>query len=124
MRTNRRTRTQRKGTWIEIFDKRAYAACALVTVLCVLPQFLYDLPGLGVSAAPLDETKQGPLPGSILIPYTGDICHQRMIDNASGQIRGDRLVNCDDAAAQNAHAWGQIMSEIKVTAIRKSFEHE
>jgi hypothetical protein len=116
--------TRRKSARTSAFNKRAYVACALLTMVWALIHFRNDLPVLNVSSALSHEKKHDLLTGSILLPYAGDVCRQRLINNATGQIRDDGLVICSAATANNAQAWGQIMTEQKTTQIRSAFQNQ
>jgi hypothetical protein len=110
---------RRKFQWITTFDKCGYVACAFLAALLALIHFRADLPELNLASAvspdkhdvPLD--KHDALFGSILVPYANDVCRQRLIDNATGQIRGGGLVNCEIAMARNTEAWAEVRKAIQ-----------
>jgi hypothetical protein len=122
---NKKPRTQRKTVRTRIFDKRFVAtACAMAAVLCGIVYFRSGLPTLSLSSAGLHQTAHNVPTGSILIPYRNGVCRLRAIDNATGQIQDDSLVDCTDAADQNTVAWKPLVDAQKATKIRKSFRHE
>jgi type II secretory pathway component PulL len=103
---------RRKFEWITAFDKCGYIACALLAVVLALIHFRTDLSALQLSSAVSHDEhsailhdKHDVLAGSILAPYANDVCHQRLIDNATGQIRDGGLVNCEIATAHNTEMW-------------------
>jgi hypothetical protein len=125
MRKNKKPRTQRKTVRTRIFDKRFVAtACAMVAVLCGIVYFRSALPTLSLSSAGSHETVHNVPTGSILSPYGNGVCRLHAIDNATGQIQDDGLVDCTDAADQNTVAWKSLVDAQKATEIRKSFRHE
>ena len=125
MRKNKKPRTQRKTVRTRIFDKRFVAtACAMAAVVCGIVYFRSDLPTLSLSSADSRQMAHIVPTGSILIPYKNGVCRLRAIDNATGQIQDDGLVDCTDAADQNTVAWKPLVDAQKATQIRKSFRHE
>ena len=118
---------RRKFEWITTFDKCGYVACALLAVVLALIHFRAALPELNFASAVsrdkhdvLHEKKNDVLrdnhdvlSGSILVPYANDVCRQRLIDNATGQIRGGGLVNCETAMARNTEAWAEVLKAIQ-----------
>jgi hypothetical protein len=98
---------RRKFEWITNFDKRGYVVCALLVFVLVLIHYRANLLALNVSSA-ISHEKNDMLTGSILVPYADDVCRQRLIDNATGQIRDGGFVNCDTATAHNNKAWAKI----------------
>jgi len=48
----------------------------------------------------------------------------RSLDNATGQIHDEGIVNCAAAAGKNAEAWGQLLSDQKATQIRRAFQKQ
>jgi hypothetical protein len=97
---------RRKFEWITNFDKRGYVVCALLVFVLGLIHYRTNLLALHVSSA-ISE-KNDVLTGSILVPYADNVCQQRLIDNATGQIRDGGFVNCDTATAHNNKAWAKI----------------
>jgi hypothetical protein len=125
MRKNKKPRTQRKAVRTRIFNKRFVAtACAMAAVLCGIVYFRSALPTLNLSSAGSPQTAHNVPSGSILIPYENGVCRLHAIDNATGQVQDDGLVNCTDAADQNTVAWKSLVDAQKATEIRKSFRHE
>src|ERR1700733_5820707 len=106
---------RRKFEWITTFDKCGYVACALLAVVLALIHFRADLPELNFASAVSHDQhdvlhdNHDVLSGSILVPYANDVCQQRLIDNATGRIRGGGLVNCETAMARNAEAWAEVL---------------
>src|SRR5580704_2998835 len=113
---------RRKFEWITTFDKCGYVACALLAVVLALIHFRADLPELNFASAVSQDKRDAlhdkhdalhdhhdVLSGSILVPYANDVCRQRLIDNATGQIRGGGLVNCETAMARNTEAWAEVL---------------
>jgi len=98
---------RRKFEWITAFDKRGYVACALLVFVLALIHFRADLFAPNVSSA-ISPEKNDVLTGSILVPYADNVCHQRLIDNAKGQIRDGGFVSCDIATAHNDKVWAKI----------------
>jgi hypothetical protein len=98
---------RRKFEWITTFDKCGYVACALLAVVLALIHFRTDLSAPNLSSA-ISHDKHDVLAGSILAPYADDVCHQRLIDNATGQIRDGGLVNCEIATAHNNEVWAEV----------------
>ncbi|HEX3503653.1 MAG TPA: hypothetical protein VHU22_09700 [Xanthobacteraceae bacterium] len=122
---DKKLRTQRNAIRTYIFDKRLGAmACAMVAVLSALIYFRQDLPILNFSSADPRRTAHNIPSGSILLPYDNGLCRLHAIDNATGKIQDDGVVNCLDAADQNTTAWKSLADQQRATEIRKSFRHE
>ncbi|MGA7433291.1 MAG: hypothetical protein WBQ24_08845 [Xanthobacteraceae bacterium] len=125
MRKNKKPKTQRKAVRTRIFDKRfVVTACATAAVLCGIVYFRSALPALSLSSADSHQTAHNVPAGSILIPYGNGDCRLKAIDNTTGQIQDDGLMDCADAADQNTVAWKPLANVQKATEIRKSFRHE
>jgi hypothetical protein len=125
MRKNKEPRRQRKAVRRYIFDKRFVAtACAMVAVVCGIVYFRSDFPMPSLSSTDSRQMTHIVPTGSILIPYKNGVCRLNAIDNATGQIQDDGLLDCTDAADQNTVAWKPLVDAQKATQIRKSFRHE
>jgi hypothetical protein len=109
---------RRKFEWITAFDKRGYVACALLAVVLALIHFRTDLSASAIAhdePSAIAHDKRDVLAGSILVPYADDVCHQRLINNATGQIRDGGLVKCEVAMAHNNEVWA---------GVRKAFQNQ
>ncbi len=123
MQKNKKTRRKIVRTYV--FDKRfVAAACAMAAVVYGVVHFRNDLPTLNLAAAGSRPTEHIVPAGSILIPYGNGACRLHAIDNATGHIQDDGLVDCADASDQNTVAWKSLVDAQKATQIRKSFRHE
>ena len=87
--------------------------------------FRDDLPTWKMSPAGSQSAGRGVPYASILIPYNPNkgLCRLRAIDNATGRIEDDGLVDCSDASAQNSLAWKSLVDEERANEIRRSFRH-
>lgn len=61
---------------------------------------------------------------AIIIPDGDGICRIHALDNATGQISDDGVVNCSNASNQNTETWLRAMGKDKYIEIGKSFRHE
>jgi hypothetical protein len=123
MQKNKKTR--RKAVRTRIFDKRFFAAAgAMAAVVCGIVYFRNDLPMLNLASAGSRPIEHSVPTGSILVPYGDGACRLRAIDNATGHIQDDGVVDCSDASDQNTVAWKSLVDAQKATEIRKSFRHE
>jgi hypothetical protein len=115
---------QRKTVRFSI-KRLSAVACAMAAVLTGLVYFQDDLPTWKMSSAGSQSAGRGVPYGSILIPYNPNkgLCRLRAIDNATGRIEDDGLVDCKDASAQNSVAWRSLVDQEKASEIRKSFRH-
>jgi hypothetical protein len=116
---------QRKTVRVSI-RRLSTAACAIAAVWCGLVYFEDDLPTLKMSSGSAQPAERGVPYASILIPYNLNkgLCRLHALDNATGQIKDDGLVDCTDASAQNSVAWKSLGDTQKAGAIRKSFRHQ
>jgi hypothetical protein len=99
-------------------------ACVTLAVLGALAYFRNDLPIPGFLSVGAQRTEHNIPSGSILLPYDNGLCRLHAIDNATGRIQDDGVVNCLDAADQNTTAWKSLADQQRATEIRKSFRHE
>jgi hypothetical protein len=99
-------------------------ACATLAILSALAYFRNDLPITGLWSVSPPRTARNIPSGSILLPYDNGLCRLHAIDNATGKIQDDGVVNCLDAADQNTTAWKSLADQQRATEIRKSFRHE
>jgi hypothetical protein len=99
-------------------------ACVTLAILSTLAYFRNDLPIPGFWSVSPQQAKHNVPSGSILLPYDNGLCRLHAIDNATGRIQDDGVVNCLDAADQNTTAWKSLADQQKATEIRKSFRHE
>ena len=122
MRPNSRDRRQRNAARAGSFNRRAWVACGLLAFSWVVVHYGRDIPALFQSPAVSRESEPKMLSGSLLFtPFSGNTCRQTLIDNATGQIRDDGLVDCDAAKAQTAERWAKQMAFQRQIAIRDSF---
>jgi hypothetical protein len=116
---------RRKVIRTYLFDKRfVAAACVMAAVVYGGAHFRNDLPMLNLASAGSRPTEHIVPAGSILIPYGNGACRLHAIDNATGRIQDDGLVDCSAASDQNTVAWKPLVDAQKATEIRKSFRHE
>jgi hypothetical protein len=59
--------------------------------------------------------------GMLLSPVSGNTCRQRLIDNTTGQMRDNGLVDCHAAAAKAEQEWTQEMAVRRQTIFRNGF---
>jgi hypothetical protein len=123
MPTDKNSGTQRKAVRISI-KRLSTIACAITAVGFGLVYFRDELPTWKLSSAP--QSGRGVPYGSILIPYNPNkgLCRLRALDNATGRIEDDGLVDCKDASAQNSVAWKSLVDQERASEIRKSFRHQ
>lgn len=117
------SRTQRKAVRTSIKGV-SVAAVVMVSVLCGLAYFRKDFPILSLSSVTPHSSERDIPRGSILIPSDNGLCRLHAIDNATGHIQDDGLVNCLDAADQDTAVWKSLVDRQKATEIRRSFRHE
>jgi hypothetical protein len=116
------SRTQRKSVRISI--KRLGAACTMLAVASGLAYFRNDLPLLILASGGSDGAQRDIPSGSILIPYDNGMCRLHALDNATGHIEDNGIVDCLDAADQNSAAWKSLTDQQRANQIRRSFRHE
>jgi hypothetical protein len=116
---------QRKAVRFSI-RRLSAVACAMAAVLCGLVYFQDELPTWKMSSVGPRSTGRGVPYGSILIPYNPykGLCRLHSLDNATGQIEDDGLVDCKDASTQNSVAWKSLVDQERASEIRKSFRHQ
>jgi len=128
--TTRSIKPRRRAGRTGASNNLAYVACVVLGFAWLLIHFRNEIPAFGfdpsaffrhqAEAAP-QEAKSDLQTGSILLePADGKICRQRLIDNATWQIRDNGYVDCRVASAQNKQSWHQE----RTNAIRNSFVHE
>jgi hypothetical protein len=119
-----RTRAKpRKTLWSDNFSKRAYVVCTILVFSWLLIHFRSEILNMTLSdyARPNDDL----LSGSILsLPNSHNKCRQHFIDNETGQIRDNGLVDCTAAVTQNTDVWGHRMVTQRANAIHDSFVHQ
>jgi len=100
-------------------------ACAMAAVGYGLVYFRDELPTWKMSSAPQPAGHGVPY-ASILIPYNLNkgLCRLHALDNATGQIEDDGLVDCTDASKQNSVAWKSLVDQERANEIRRSFRHQ
>jgi hypothetical protein len=116
---------QRKAVRFSIKRLRT-VACAMAAVGYGLVYFRGELPTWKMSSAGPQSTGRGVPYGSILVPYNLNkgLCRLHALDNATGQIEDDGLVDCTDASKQNSVAWKSLVDQERASEIRKSFRHQ
>jgi hypothetical protein len=116
--------TQRKAVRFSIRRLSTFA-CAVAAVGCGLVYFRDELPTWKMSSTPRSAERGVPY-ASILIPYNLNkgLCRLHALDNVTGRIEDDGLVDCSDASAQNSVAWRSLVDAQKANEIRKSFRHQ
>ncbi len=119
--------TQRKVVRISI-KRLGAVACAMAAVCYGLIYFRDDLPTTWTFSLTSSQTAAGhSVPyASILIPYNLNkgLCRLHALDNATGKIEDDGLVDCKDASAQNSGAWKSLVDQERASEIRRSFRHQ
>jgi hypothetical protein len=87
--------------------------------------FRDELPTWKMSSASQSAGRGVPY-ASILIPYNPykGLCRLHALDNATGKIEDDGLVDCKDASAQNSVAWKSLVDQERANEIRRSFRHQ
>ncbi|MGA2895175.1 MAG: hypothetical protein ABSE22_20110 [Xanthobacteraceae bacterium] len=129
MHASRRIGLRSSASRTNSFNNLAYVACVVLSFSWLLIHFRYEIPAFTFdlssafahqdSASP-QEANTGLQTGSILLlPFSGNTCRQRLIDNATWRIRDNGLVDCAAATAQNTESWRQ-----RTTAIRNAFLHD
>jgi len=86
---------------------RAFAACGFLLVLCASAVAIVHQSGASLNQPPRSAATGDDIlrTGSILIVApTGSLCSERIIDNTSGRIWNNGMVDCDDALAKAANA--------------------
>lgn len=120
MPTIRSKAKSRKTLWSDNFSKRAYAVCTVLAFSWLVIHFRSEI--LNISLSDYGQQTETLLSGSILsLPNSRNMCRQHLIDNATGQIRDNGLVNCTTATSENSEVWGHRMMAQRTTAIRESF---
>lgn len=127
---DKKSGTQRKTVRFSV-RRLGAVSCAMAAVCYGLVYFQDDLPTLdsltwSPSSNHGQSAKHGLPYASILIPYNPNkgLCRLHALDNATGQIKDDGLVDCSDASAQNTVAWRSLGNAQKANEIRKSFRHQ
>jgi hypothetical protein len=115
---------QRKAVRISI-KRLSTLACAVAAVGYGLVYFRDALPTWKMSSASQSAGHGVPY-ASILIPYNPNkgLCRLHALDNATGKIEDDGLVDCKDASVQNSVAWKSLVDQERASEIRKSFRHQ
>jgi hypothetical protein len=100
-------------------------ACVVAAVGYGLVYFRDELPALKMSSSPQSAGRGVPY-ASILIPYNPykGLCRLHALDNATGQIEDNGLVDCKDASTQNSVAWKSLVDQERASEIRRSFRHQ
>jgi hypothetical protein len=115
---------QRKAVRFSI-KRLGTVACAMAAVGYGVVYFRDELPTWKLSSAPQPAGRGVPY-ASILIPYNPNkgLCRLHALDNATGKIEDDGLVDCKDASAQNSVAWKSLVDQERASEIRRSFRHQ
>jgi hypothetical protein len=121
--------TQRKVVRFSI-KRLGTAACVMAAICYGLVYFrddllTWDLLTWKMSSAPQPAGHGVPY-ASIIIPYNPNkgLCRLHALDNATGKIEDDGLVDCKDASAQNSVAWKSLVDQERASEIRRSFRHQ
>jgi hypothetical protein len=103
--------------------RHSWLVCGLLIFLWAAIHYGRDIPLLSQSRGVVREHKPELLfSGSILfMPLSGDTCRQRLIDNATGQIRDNGLVDCATAKAETEQRWAARMALQRHAAVGASF---
>jgi hypothetical protein len=117
------SRTRRKTVRTSI-KRLSAVACAILAVVSALAYFRNDLLLLSLMSVSPDGMQHDMPSGSILIPYDNGLCRLHALDNATGRIHDDGLVDCLDASEQNSAAWKSLTDQQRANQIRRSFRHE
>ena len=118
--------TQRKVVRIS-FKRLGVVACAMAAVCCGLVYFRDDLSTAWTFSLASPQPAGHSVPyASILIPYNLNkgLCRLHALDNTTGRIEDDGLVDCKDASAQNSVAWKSLVDQERASEIRRSFRHQ
>ena len=75
------------------------------------------LQGPGNNAESDDELRTGSI---LIVPPQGNVCRQKLIDNATWQIRDNGFVLCDDAVSWHSER-GTGQAGVRIEAIRDGF---
>ena len=109
-------------------NRRALAICLLFGAIAVfgLGTVIRNTPSSGTrfaitTNAPGDDDLTT---GSIIfVPIFGNECRQRLIDNATWQIRDNGVVDCNTALAQTTHGRRIGWSAARIDVVRQGFSH-
>ena len=114
---------QRKAVRISI-RRLSTLTCVVAAAGYGLVYFRAELPIWKMSSA--SSAGRGVPYASILIPYNPNkgLCRLHALDNATGKIEDDGLVDCKDASVQNSVAWKSLVDQERASEIRKSFRHQ
>jgi len=117
--------TQRKTVRLSI-KRLGAVACALAAICYGLVYFRDDLLIWKMSLVSPQPAGHSVPYASILIPYNlyKGLCRLHALDNATGRIEDDGLVDCKDASAQNSAAWKSLVDQERASEIRRSFRHQ
>jgi hypothetical protein len=104
---------------------RAFLACGFLAALCVSAVAI----ARGSGASPSQTARAGATgdaelkTGSILlVSPTGNLCRERIIDNATGRIWNNGWVDCDEALAKAANSTaGNRSGGSRLDLIREGF---
>lgn len=122
MRSNLTKTPQRGARRARSRHQRAWMVCGVLISLWAAIHYGRDMPVLFQSRRVVQESKPELLSGSILfVPSSGNICRQSLIDNATGQIRDNGLVDCTTAKVETEKSWAARMALQRQAAIRDSF---
>lgn len=122
MRPSLRSRPRRNARRVGPFYRRALIASGLLFSLWAAIHYGREIYTQFQPSPIAPEREAKLLSGSILfVPLSGNTCRQNLIDNATGEIRGNGLVECDEAKAQNAARWAAQVALQRQMAIRDSF---
>lgn len=125
MPTDKTPGAQRKTVRFSI-RRLSAVACAMAAVLSGLVYFRDDLLVWKMPLASPQPAGRGLPYASILIPYNPykGLCRLHALDNVTGQIEDDGLVDCKDASTQNSVAWKSLVDQERASEIRRSFRHQ
>ncbi len=121
MRPSPETRPRRKAARTGSFYRRAGVACVLFASSWAVVHFRGDIPALFQSPAISRSEPEVPNGSLLFSPFSDNTCRQRLIDNATGQIRDNGFVDCEVAKSQNAQEWATLTATKRAMAIRGSF---
>jgi hypothetical protein len=92
--------------------RRAFVACGLVVALCVLASQIANWSQASTSPVSQTHSSEANLSTAsmLVVPPTGDLCRERIIDNSTWRIRTKGLVDCSEALAKAANSGADVRS--------------
>jgi hypothetical protein len=97
-----------------------FAICALLVCSSAAIYYSNDIRVMFRSPATI-PLRNPNTTGTVLTPFSGNTCRRRLLDNTTGKIRDDGLVDCADAMARVDQEWTKQGAVQRQTIFRNGF---